>query len=168
VTGGSSAADPYVVSYAGDPSAKRVIASGYAQGSTQFTVLATAPATDIGVSTTLTLASPAKLIINAQVIGVAANSGQTTQGVGLLLLNNAIIQSKYYSTPTGSTLLNLPTPAVLTAVVNVPAGTHTLKLQADVWANTCIFNLVPTTYTGYTSAYDKCMASELSFVAYEV
>lgn len=107
------------------------------------------PGATVSFSTTNTSTT---VLITYSALGLPVSAGTATQGTIDLLIDGVKLISSYYAgwdSPTS--LVRLGNYSTAQKIVTLPAGAHTVKLQAKCWSGSTVFNTDPVA-AGYAGA----------------
>jgi hypothetical protein len=143
-----------------------IASANYVQGTTQLTILSGTTKDVPGVEITLTVPAGKTQTFLFTILGFAnqVNLG-ASQGVFILLQNEAKISSAYTSSSDGNALVKLPHSTTFLKSVTLPEGRYTFKVQYSAWSGSATVNHVPSTYSGYNGD-TEAMLTKMQILVY--
>jgi hypothetical protein len=119
-----------------------------------------------GASVTFTTTSASTtVLITYSALGLPLNGGAPTQGsIDLVVDGTKQISSFYSGADAPSSLNRLGNYSTAQKIIVLPAGAHTIKLQAKCWFNTTVFNTDPVagSYSGAIASDVNAMKARIS------
>ncbi len=121
-----------------------------------------------GVSQTFTLDKPSIILITYSALPLPQDIAKPVQGsIDLVVDGTKNISSYYSATDSPTDLIRLGNYSTSQAVVNLNAGSHTIKLQAKSWYNATVFNRNPVgVYSGADSGDLNSMKARMTIIVF--